>query len=239
MRPGIQRQARSTLAAVAAVGAMLAGLATLAAHAGALDALTSKDASSGLKAALSQSVDKAVKQLGATDGFLGNPKVTIPLPSAFRKVDSALRLLGRGGDADELKASLNHAAESAMTEATPVLKKSLRAMTLQDAKGILAGGEDSATQYFRRSASDELKTRFKPIVARATARVKLAGLYDKYAGQAAQFGLLDSNEANMNDYVTEKALDGLFLVMADEEKAIRQDPLGQASSIIRKVFGAH
>jgi stage V sporulation protein SpoVS len=208
------------------------------AGAGALDALSSKDASTGLKAALSQSVNRAVKQLGAADGFLGNPEVTIPLPSAFRKVESALRLLGRGGDADDLKASLNHAAEAAVSEAAPVLKKSLRKMTPADAKGILGGGEDSATQYFRHSAGDELRSTFKPIVARATAKVKLAELYDKYAGQAAEYGLLDSSEANMNDYVTDKALEGLFVVMADEERAIRKDPLGQASAIIRKVFGA-
>jgi hypothetical protein len=203
-----------------------------------LAALSSKDAAAGLKAALTQSIDRSVKQLGATDGFLNNAKVTIPLPSAFRKVDSALRLLGRGGDADALKASLNHAAENAVSEAAPVLKKSLRSMTLADAKGILTGGDDAATSYFRRTAGEELKTTFKPIVARATAKVRLADQYDKYAGQAAKYGLLDSSEANMNDYVTAKALDGLFIVMADEERAIRKDPLGQASAIIKKVFGA-
>lgn len=213
--------------------------ASLPSHAGALEALTSKDASSGLKAALSQSVDKAVQQLGATDGFLKNPKVTIPLPKAFEKVDSALRLLGRGGDADALKASLNHAAEDAVSQATPVLKKSLRSMSLTDAKGILTGGDDAATSYFRRTAGDELAATFKPIVARATAKVKLASLYDQYAGKAAEFGLLDKSEANMNDYVTAKTLDGLFVVMADEERGIRKDPLGQASAIIKKVFSAH
>ena len=211
---------------------------SLPVRAGGLDALTSKDAASGLKAALSQSVDKAVHQLGAADGFLNNPKVTIPLPKAFEKVDSALRLLGRGGDADALKASLNHAAEDAVSQAAPVLKKSLRSMTLSDAKGILTGGDDAATNYFRHSAGDELAATFRPIVARATAKVKLAGLYDQYAGKAAEFGLLDKSEANMNDYVTAKALDGLFIVMADEERAIRKDPLGQASAIIKKVFSA-
>jgi hypothetical protein len=230
MMPGLAGRLLLWLPLVAALNAPL--------RAGTLDALTSKDAAAGLKAALTQSIDKSVKQLGATDGFLNNAKVTIPLPSAFRKVDSALRLLGRGGDADALKASLNHAAESAVSEAAPVLKKSLRSMTLADAKGILTGGDDAATSYFRRSAGEELKTTFKPIVARATAKVRLADQYDKYAGQAAKYGLLDSSEANMNDYVTAKALDGLFIVMADEERAIRKDPLGQASAIIKKVFGA-
>ena len=218
--------------------ALMVGV-NLPAHTGTLDAISSKDAATGLKAALALSVDRAVKQLGAPDGFLNNAKVSIPLPSAFRKVDAALRLLGRGGDADALKASVNHAAESAVSEAAPVLKKSLRSMTLADAKGILTGGDDSATNYFRGTAGDELTTTFKPIVARATAKVRLANLYDQYAGKAAQYGLLDSSEANMDDYVTAKALDGLFIVMADEERAIRKDPLGQASAIIKKVFGAH
>ena len=208
-------------------------------QAGTLDALTSKDAAAGLKAALSQSVDKAVAQLGKPDGFLRNDKVAIPLPGALQKVDAALRLLGRGADADALKVSLNHAAESAVSEAAPVLKKSLRSMTVEDAKGILTGGDDSATSYFRRTSSDELKTTFKPIVQRATAKVRLAALYDQYAGKAAQLGLMNSTEANMNDYVSAKALEGLFLVMSEEERAIRKDPLGQASAIIKKVFGAH
>ena len=208
-------------------------------QAGTLDALTSKDAAAGLKAALSQSVDKAIAQLGKPDGFLRNDKVAIPLPGALQKVDAALRLLGRGADADALKVSLNHAAESAVSEAAPVLKKSLRSMTVEDAKGILTGGDDSATSYFRRTSSDELKTTFKPIVQRATAKVRLAALYDQYAGKAAQLGLMNSTEANMNDYVSAKALEGLFLVMSEEERAIRKDPLGQASAIIKKVFGAH
>lgn len=214
------------------------GVAPVASSAGALDALSSKDTSAGLKAALSQGVDKAVKQLGAPDGFLNNPKVTIPLPSALEKADRALRMVGMGGDADELRATMNHAAEAAVGEAGPVLKKSLRSMTVEDAKGILTGGEDSATQYFRRSSGDELKAKFKPIVVRATARLKLAALYDQYAGKAAGIGLMSASDADLNEYVTNRALDGLFTVIADEERAIRKDPLGQASSLIKKVFGA-
>jgi Protein of unknown function (DUF4197) len=125
-----------------------------------------------------------------------------------------------------------------MHEALPVLKNALHSMSLQDAKGILTGGNDAATAYFRRTTSGELGTRFKPIVARATARLKLADLYNRYAGQAAKFGLLKSQDANVDDYVTGKALDGLYMEMAAEEQAIRQDPLGQTSSLIKKVFGA-
>jgi len=213
------------------------GLAPL--HADTLDALSAHDAASGLRSALAQSVDRAVRQLGAPDGFLNNARVTIPLPPAFQKLDSVLRLMGRGGDAEALRASLNHAAENAVSEAAPVLMRALKRMTLADAKGIIAGGDDAATSYFRQSAGEELKATFRPVVARATARVQLAARYDEYAGKAAQYGLMSSTDANMNEYVTARALDGLFVVMADEERAIRKDPLGQASAIIRKVFGAH
>jgi hypothetical protein len=218
--------------------ALLALTAVGVAAAGALDALTNKDASSGLRAALSQGIDIAVAQLGAPDGFLKNPKVTIPLPPAMQKADRALRMLGMSGDADALKVAMNHAAESAVAEAKPVLKNALQKMTLADAKSILAGGDDAATQYFRRTTTADLTTRFKPIVAKATSKVQLASLYDHYAGKAASFGLIAPADANLNDYVTAKALDGLFIRMADEEKAIRADPLGQTSSILRKVFGA-
>jgi hypothetical protein len=216
----------------------LALVSASVAVAGALDALTNKDASNGLRAALSQGIDVAVAQLGAPDGFLKNPRVTIPLPPAMQKADKALRFMGMGADADALKVAMNHAAESAVAEAKPVLKNALTAMTLADAKSILTGGDDSATQYFRRATSAELTARFKPIVAKATSQVQLASLYDRYAGRAANLGLIAPADANLNDYVTAKALDGLFIRMADEEKAIRKDPFGQTSSLIRKVFGA-
>lgn len=218
--------------------AVLALVSASVAVAGALDALTNKDASNGLRAALSQGIDVAVAQLGAPDGFLKNPRVTIPLPPAMQKADKALRFMGMGADADALKVAMNHAAESAVAEAKPVLKNALTAMTLADAKSILTGGDDSATQYFRRATSAELTARFKPIVAKATSQVQLASLYDRYAGRAANLGLIAPADANLNDYVTAKALDGLFIRMADEEKAIRKDPFGQTSSLIRKVFGA-
>jgi hypothetical protein len=207
-------------------------------HAGTLDALTSKDASGGLRAALSQGIDTAVTQLGATDGFLKDPKVTIPLPATLQKADRTLRKLGMSSDADALKAAMNHAAEAAVAQAKPVFKDALTRMSIADAKSILTGGEDAGTQYFRKATSAQLTDKFRPIIARETAKLKLATLYDQYAGKAASLGLLKAEDANLNDYVTAKALDGLFSRIADEEKAIRKDPLGQTSSLIRKVFGA-
>jgi hypothetical protein len=206
--------------------------------AGSIDAVSSKDASAGMRAAISQGVDKAIATLGAPNGFLENPKYTIPLPSALEKADRALRMIGMSGDADQLKVAMNHAAEQAVADARPVFKQAAQHMTVADAKGILTGGETSATQYFRQATTAQLTTRFKPIVARETAKLKLRGLYDQYAGKAAQVGLVSSADANLDDYVTAKALDGLFGAIADEERAIRKDPMGQASSLIRKVFGS-
>jgi len=227
------------LARVWACVPLLLSASSLALAAGSLlDALSSKDASGGLRAALSQGIDTAVAQLGAPNGFLNDPKVTIPLPPALQKVDRGLRLMGMGKDADSLKAAMNHAAELAVAEAKPVFKDALTRMTVADAKAILTGADDAGTQYFRRATNTQLASKFKPIVARETAKLKLAAQYDQYAGRAASFGLLSPQDANLNDYVTNKALDGLFSRIADEEREIRKDPLGQTSSLIRKVFGA-
>jgi hypothetical protein len=203
-----------------------------------LAALSSRDAAGGLRAALSQGIGAAVAQLGASNGFLNDPKVAIPLPPALEKADRALRMVGMSGQADELRVTMNHAAEQAVAQAKPVFEDALRHMTLTDAKAILTGGDDAGTQYFRRATSAQLTGKFRPIVASATARLKLASQYDELAGEAAQFGLISAADANLDDYVTARALDGLFSRIADEERAIRKDPLAQANSLIKKVFGS-
>ena len=218
------------------LGSLCAG-ATVPASAQ-LAALSSKDAAGGLRAALSQGIGTAVAQLGATNGFLNDPKVAIPLPPALEKADRALRMVGMSGQADELHVTMNHAAEQAVAQAKPVFEAALRHMTLSDAKAILSGGDDAGTQYFRRATSAQLTGKFRPIVAGATAKLKLASQYDELAGKAAQFGLISAQDANLDDYVTARALDGLFSRIADEERAIRKDPLAQANSLIKKVFGA-
>ncbi len=232
------KQLFSRWIALLCAGAMLGGGGSAHAATAALDALTSRDAAGGLKGALSQGIDKAVSQLGAPNGFLSDPKVAIPLPPALEKAEGALRLIGLGSQADELKTTMNHAAEQAVAQAKPVFRQALQRMTIEDAKGILTGGDGAATQYFRRATRDQLVQKFKPIVARQTARLGLAARYDQYAGKAAQLGLLSAEDANLNDYVTAKALDGLYSRIAEEEHAIRQDPLGAASSLVKKVFSA-
>jgi hypothetical protein len=212
--------------------------ASSAQAAGSLDAVSSKDAAGGLRAALAQGVDKAIGLLGKPNGFLENAKYTIALPPALEKADKALRMIGMSGDAEQLKIAMNHAAELAVADARPVFKQAVQKMSVSDAKGILTGGDNSATQYFKQATSAQLMTRFKPIVVQVTAKLKLRAMYDQYAGKAAQVGLVRAQDANLNDYVTAKALDSLFGAIGEEEKAIRKDPMGQASSLIKKVFGA-
>ena len=222
---------RSLLLAPVVIACTLASAATL-------DALSSKDAAAGLRAALTQGIDVAVAQLGAKNGFLNDPKVAIPLPPPLNKAESGLRMLGMGGEAEQLKATMNHAAEQAVAQAEPIFKHALQQMTLADAKSILAGGEGAGTAYFRKATSAELTAKFKPVVAAETAKLGLAAKYDEYAGKVAQFGLIPAQDTNLNDYVTAKALDGLFSRIAEEEHQIRKDPTGQASSLIKKVFGS-
>ncbi|CAN5127127.1 DUF4197 domain-containing protein [soil metagenome] len=221
-----------------AAAAALASSAALPAFAVDLSSLSNSDASSGLRTALGQGIDLAVSQLGAPGGFLNDPKVAIPLPPALAKADKALRLMGKGDQADELKTAMNHAAESAVSEAQPIFKAALSNMSVSDAKAILTGGDDAGTQYFKRTTSTDLTAKFKPIVANATRKVQLASLYNQYAGQASSLGLVKSKDADVDSYVTGKALDGLFSRIAEKEKEIRQDPVGQSSAILKKVFGA-
>jgi len=221
-----------------AAGACLALTGALAQADGALDALSSQQRTQGLKTALTQAAQVAVQNLGQTDGFLGNPDVRIPLPGKLQKAQKLLAALGAGKQTDALVTAMNRAAEAAVPEARTLLLDSVKQMSVQDAIGILTGGQDAATQYFRRTTSDKLTQRFLPIVSRETGKVQLAQRYNDVAGKAAQMGLLNEKDANLDRYVTGKALDGLFLMMAKEEAAIRQDPLGQASGILQKVFGA-
>ena len=208
------------------------------AHAGALDAISSGDASAGVKEALAKGADYAVSSLGKNGGFLGNDKVKIKLPGYLEKAESALRMFGMGKQADELVETMNHAAENAVAEAKPILTESIKKMSIKDAKDILTGGEDSVTQYFKRTSSDQLTTKFMPIVKNETSKLKLADQYNKFAGKAASAGLVDKQNADVDSYVTQKAMDGLFLMIAEEEKKLRANPMGAGSDLLKNVFGA-
>ncbi|MEO8443895.1 MAG: DUF4197 domain-containing protein [Gammaproteobacteria bacterium] len=213
------------IAAASAAAADLAGLSTA-------------DSVGGLRDALIQGSAKAVSQLGAADGFLGNPQVRIPLPDSLRKIERGLKFMGMGDEADQLVTSMNRAAEMAVKEASPVLVDAVKKMSVRDAKGVLTGGDTAATEYFRRTTSDRLTTKFLPIVRQMTAKVQLAEQYNSLAGRGERLGLVKSEDADIDSYVTRKTLDGLFVVIGEQERAMRQDPVGAATGLARKVFGA-
>jgi hypothetical protein len=200
-----------------------------------LSSLTNQEASAGLKDALTQGATKAVALLGQTDGFLGNPKVKIPLPDNLRRIESGLRLMGMKKQADELVVAMNRAAEAAVPEARALLVDAVRNMSLQDAKGILTGGDTACTEYFRRATSTQLTQRFLPIVTTWTQKVGLAQQYNSLVDRGAALGLTGKDD-KIEHYVTRKALDGLYTMIAEQERAIRKDPVGTATGAARKVF---
>src|ERR1700704_6278639 len=208
------------------------------ASAASLADISNRDAVNGLKGALTRGSHAAVARLGVENGFFGNERVKIPLPPSLRRVEAVMRSIGMDRHADELVLRMNRAAEAAVPEAKTLLVDAVKKMSVQDAKGILTGGDDAATQYFKRTTSEPLAKRFQPIVKKAMEKVKLAEKYDEIAASGAKLGLVKEEDAQLEDYVTRKALDGLFIVVAEEEKKVRQDPTRAASAILRKVFGA-
>jgi Protein of unknown function (DUF4197) len=200
--------------------------------------LTNRDATQGIKGALDKGAASAIDKLGVPGGFLNNPKVKIPLPPALDQVAKGMRMLGRGKDADELVAAMNAAAEQAVPEARELLVNAVKTMSVSDAKGILTGGDGSVTNFFRTKTAVPLGVKFLPIVKRATDRVGLAQKYNQLAGEGAKLGLVKGDAANVEDYVTHKTLDGLYLMIGEEEHAIRQNPAAAGSAIVSKVFGA-
>ena len=216
---------------------MTLGLAGTALALGLAD-LSNQDAASGIRGALSQGAASAIGKLGVPGGFANNPKVRIPLPPALDEVAQGMRLIGRGRQADDLVAAMNEAAEKAVPEAKGLMVDAVRNMSVHDAKQILTGGDDSVTKFFRDKTAAPLAIRFLPIVKRATDRVGLAQKYDQLAGEGARLGIVKGDAANIEQYVTDKALDGLYVMIGEEERNIRQHPAEAASAIVSRVFGA-
>lgn len=200
--------------------------------------LSGADATRGVKAALGRGAEAAVALLGRPDGFLGNPKVRIPLPGQLEDAAKLMKTFGQGKRVDELTTAINRAAEAAVPMGKDVLVKAVQDMSVTDAKTILTGGDTSVTDFFADKTRAPLGERFLPIVTQATQKVRLARHYDAFAGKAASLGLLKREDANLAGYVTGKTLDGLYLMIGEEERKIRRDPVGTGSAILEKVFGA-
>lgn len=200
--------------------------------------LTESDAASGIRAALERGAAAAVQLLGRPDGFLGNPKVRIPLPGFLEEAAKLLRFTGQQHRVDELVTAMNRAAEAAVPEAKTLLVNAVRSMSVEDGRRILTGGDDAATRFFADKTRAPLTTRFLPIVTKATQKVALAEKYNAVVGKASGLGLVRKEDANLQQYVTGKSLDGLYLIIGEEERKIRSDPVGTGSAILKKVFGS-
>jgi hypothetical protein len=199
--------------------------------------LTEGDANAGIRAALERGANAAVALLGRPDGFLGNPLVKIELPGSLKDAARLLRSTGQGKRLDELVTAMNRAAEAAVPVAKPLLVKAVKDMSVEDGLKILRGGDDSVTSFFADKTRDPLYAQFLPIVTKATEKVALADKYNAVAKKASGFGLVRGDDANIQQYVTGKALDGLYRIIGEEEKKIRRDPVGTGSAILKKVFG--
>lgn len=200
-------------------------------------ALTDADAATGVRAALERGAASAVSLLGRNDGFLGNPKVRIPLPGGLAKAAKLLKATGQGKRVAALETAMNRAAEAAVPEARTLLTAAVRDMSVEDAVKVVRGGDTSVTDFFAGKTRAPLGEKFLPIVTRSTEKVELASKYNAVAGKAAGVGLLDKQDASIERYVTRKALDGLYLMIGEEEKKIRRDPIGTGSAILKNVFG--
>ncbi len=224
-----------------------------------LSSLSQDQVVSGLKEALGQGVQQAVSSLGKTNGFFTNINVRIPMPEQMLTVEKAMRALKQDKLADDFVLTMNRAAEQAVPVAANVFADALKQMTVEDAKTVLTGSDDAATQYFRRVTQTNLMARFLPIVQTATASNNVTASYKKLIGQAGNYsgtsttngtsstlgGLLKTgsqylskNSVDVDTYVTEKALDGLFKMVAQEEKLIRENPKARTTELMEKVFGA-
>ena len=226
-------QRRQFMSATAAVSA--GGLLPLIAQA---QKFSESDAALGVREALERGATAAVAMLGRSGGFLDNPKVHIPLPGILNDAGRLLKATGQGARVDELVTAMNRAAELAVPEAKSLLVSTVKSMSVEDARRIVSGGDNSVTQFFATKTRRPLGVKFLPIVTRATDRVRLADKYNAVAGKAAGMGLVKPQDASIQQYVTGKALDGLYLMIGEEEKKIRRDPVGTGSAILKKVFGS-
>ena len=202
-------------------------------------ALAADEMTRGLKEALAQGTEKAIKSLGTTNGFLGNPSVKIPLPHQLHDIEKSLRAMGQDRYADEFIATMNHAAEAAVPEASTIIGDAIRDMTVADAKSILNGADDAATQYFRKVSETRLKEKMLPIVKEATAKAGVTAAYKNLTANAGfMASFLQKEGLDLDQYVTDKAFDGVFRMIAVEEKEIRKNPMARSTDLLKKVFGS-
>jgi hypothetical protein len=190
----------------------------------------------GLKEALEIGTSKAVTLVSKKNGYLKNPKIKIPLPENVQKVESILRNIGFGSKVDEFELSMNRAAERAAPRATSIFLDAIKKISFSDARQILEGPDNAATQYFREKTSSHLRDEFKPIVNQAMSEVGVTQIYKSIDRKIRALPFTKTLSFDLDQYVTDKALDGLFSMLAAEEKKIRQDPAARVTDLLKKVF---
>lgn len=192
----------------------------------------------GLKEALRVGIENAVARTSRSDGYLRNESIRIRLPSLVDKMAQGMRLIGMGAKVDELEVSMNRAAEQAAGEAAEVFWEGIQQMTFEDARAILNGGDTAATEFFERTTRAPLRRRFQPIVNAKMDRVGLVQQYDALVGRYRSIPFAQAPQLDIREFVTDRALDGLFHVLGEEEKRIRTDPAARVTALLREVFGS-
>lgn len=197
---------------------------------------TATEVGDGLREALIQGTSHGADILSKTDGYFGNPKIKIPFPPDVRKVEDKLRQVGLGGEVDKFVMTLNRGAEDAAKEAKPIFVDAIRQMTIEDAWGILRGQPDAATQYLKKTTTTALHAKFKPVIQRSLDKVNATKYYGDIINQYNRIPFVDKVNPDLNEYATQMAMQGLFMMIADEEKKIRDNPAERTTELLKKVF---
>ncbi len=216
---------------------MLALALTAGAALGQMAQLTQGQAAGGLQEALSRGVSSAVASTGKPGGYFSNPEIKIPMPPKLQTVEKGLRAAGMGHKVDEFVKSMNSAAEEAAPEAKAILLGALKRMTFEDAKGIVAGGNHAGTDYFKRTTTPEIQAAFRPIIEKAMAHAGVTVQFNALMERAPAIPFMKTPTIDINQYVLDKATEGLFVVMAEEEAKIRTNPAAQVTPLLKAVFG--
>ena len=193
--------------------------------------------SAGLKEALINGISKGSDQVSQLDGYFKNPEIKIPFPPEVKKVENTLRDIGLGGEVDKFIMTLNRGAEDAAKEAKPIFISAIKSMTIEDAWAILKGNDNAATEYLKKTTSGQLKEKFKPVIQASLNKVNATKYYGDLVTRYNKIPLVEKVNPNLDDYATDKAIEGLFLMIAKEEKNIRQDPVARTTELLKKVFG--
>jgi len=191
----------------------------------------------GLKQALEIGTKRAVDGVSKTDGYFANPKIKVPMPESIDSATQLMKKFGLGSLVDDFELSMNRAAEKAAPQATEYFLNALKVMSFEDAKKIYEGNDDAATRYFQDNTSADLESVFKPIIRDSMEQVGATRYYKQLVDEASQYPLIGDMDLNLENHVTDKALEGLFLMLAEEEKRIREDPVARSTDLLKQVFG--